>query len=270
MSVLSLKNRNVVSSKGNTISKEDVLSIKLSKISSRNLPVNLDYYTTKETIEQGACVSLDQNIATSASSALMNTSCSGIAFKSALKGEKICIVTAGKVSSSDYNFTAPFGVPVWVTTSGIPSQTPPENGYMQIIGFTVNENCFFVKIQDKVIYSKVQYSDNIHIPVSKQMYQADGLLMHHNIPDGAIVLSDDKPTNTDYTVVVATFAQNVAANSWVVHIDGRDVANVQTLIRSGGSGFVKVRPLSIEITANTITAQFAQECSGLLTYCILQ
>ena len=156
MSVLKLKNRNVINSKGNLIDSIDSLTTKLNKVSARNLRVNVEYRTAKETIEDGVCVFVSDIGAVSASSALVDTECNGIAFKSAFTGEKLCYITSGKVTNTKYNFTAPFGRPVWLSTTGMPSEQAPSSGFIQNIGITLSPDTFLLRIRQKIITSITQ------------------------------------------------------------------------------------------------------------------
>lgn len=280
MSVLKLKNRNVVNSKGNLIDSNDSLTAKLNKVSNRNLRVNVDYRTCRESLDDGICVYVSDVGAVSASSALTDTECSGIAFKPALSGEKVCYITSGKVQNSKFNFTAPFGRPVWVSISGVPSDVAPTSGYLQNIGISLSPDSFLLRIQPKIITSTSQFKDKRYMPVTHQMYQKQGPLYKLStvddpqpeelpISDGAIFLSDRNITAIDDAIAIRIHQQPQASASWVINVGNNvDVANIE-IITQQGSTYVKVSPVSIQLTEGVLTILLSRPYSGMVTYCVL-
>lgn len=280
MSVLKLKNRNVVNSKGNLIDSNDSLTVKLNKVSNRNLRVNVDYRTCRESLDDGFCVFVSDTGAVSASSALVDTECSGIVFKPAFSSEKVCYVTSGKVTNSKFNFTAPFGRPVWVSISGMPSDSPPSSGYLQNIGVTLSADTFLLRIRPKIITSTSQFKEKRYMPVTYQMYQKQGALYKPStiddavpeelpISDGAIFISDKNITAADDPISIRVYQQSQSSNTWQVEVGAEiDVANVEVII-SQGSAYIKVTPDSIQLVGGVMTLTFDQPYLGMVTYCVL-
>lgn len=265
MSVLRLKAKNVLNSKGSNIVEQDSIAVKLNKINSRNALTNLSYGNSAENINSGICISKDNDKIYAASSSLNSTECIGICFKSCGKGEKICYVTSGIVQNNTYIFSAPYGRPIWVNSTGMPTDFPPTNGsYLQIIGYSIDENTFFFTPNAKILKTPSGFKSKASIPVINQILQSTS---SDNYPQGTMLLGDGALVSTDINIMSHT--QSSQSAEWIVPLSGGvNIGNIETIIAVNGA-YMKVLPDSVSVSNNSIVITFSQDYIGIVTYCIL-
>jgi hypothetical protein len=110
----------------------------------RYININLEYRTAKQDIPSGYCVyNSDSGLYISYASE-RTTVCSGVVLSDVHTGERIGYAVNGIIQNKKYQFVPPYGRPVWVSNTGMPTDNPPALGYLQPIGITIDADTFFL------------------------------------------------------------------------------------------------------------------------------
>ncbi|MBI3257875.1 MAG: hypothetical protein HYZ54_00085, partial [Ignavibacteriae bacterium] len=64
-------------------------------------------------------------------------------------GEAAQVITHGSITESSWNWTV--GNPIFLSTNGLLTQTPPTSGFRMIIGIPQTSNTMFVDISEPII-----------------------------------------------------------------------------------------------------------------------
>lgn len=111
-------------------------------------------YEAGEAIGGHRVVIIDNNIAYYAD----NTNLShinkpiGISNNASSLGGEVTVVFFGEMEESSWNWNV--NLPIWISTSGLLTQTPPETGFSCIIAFPVTATKIFVNKQENIIRSE--------------------------------------------------------------------------------------------------------------------
>lgn len=107
--------------------------------------IMLKYGTADEDIKAGECVKGVNGRLTVASSLNCNNNFAGVSLLDTPKGCKMSYIYDGETSNSVYNFQPPYGRPVWLGSSGHPTDVEPQSGWKLVIGESINSTTFYLK-----------------------------------------------------------------------------------------------------------------------------
>jgi hypothetical protein len=74
----------------------------------------------------------------------------GMTTQAAINGE-IGIQTAGELEEPSWSWI--LDIPIWLSTDGLLSQTPPSTGFCLIIGFPITATKMFINIREPIFLS---------------------------------------------------------------------------------------------------------------------
>lgn len=264
MKKLTLNSKQILSRKGGIISSEDTILSKINRINQKNFSVDISHKIAEHDIQEGSCVFIQDNKLAVASTLLKSSECIGVAFKSCVTGERCSYITRGKSSSQTYNFSAPFGRPIWVSSSGKPTDIVPTSGYMQAIGISLSETSFLVTIQPKILTNTKDFKSKTRIPI---LY---GNAINQTLPDvnvgSNILVSHDKIVSK-VPLSIITLERPLESDVWTFELSSA-IANVQVLTYDGGTLRLNTEN-SIKIEDATIKISFSEPKSGLVNFCVL-
>ena len=75
----------------------------------------------------------------------------GITTRSCLSGHVAAVVTGGVVNNSGWSWT--IGNPIFLSSSGALTQTPPTTGFLQIMGFPLSTTSIYLQPQEAIVLS---------------------------------------------------------------------------------------------------------------------
>lgn len=264
MKQLTLNSKKILNRKGGLITSNDAILSKLNRINQKSFAINISHKIAEHDIQEGTCVFIQNNKLSIASALLKNSECIGIAFNSCIAGERCSYITQGKSHSSSYSFTAPFGRPVWVGSSGKPTDVPPNSGYMQIIGISINENEFIVQIQPQIFTNTFSFKDKKRIPI---LYATAINQTIPTIKPGSDVLVSQDKVIEKSPLSIVTMEQATESNKWEFQISGI-ISNIRVFSREGTQLQLNHQN-SIKVDNDSITIEFIEPKTGIVNFCIL-
>lgn len=107
----------------------------------------IKYVTSGEPVIRGKILNVIDDKAYHVPTNLMRDNQIGVSLENFKAGEKICYVHKGAVSCLEYNFSTPYGKPVWIGCNGMPSDTQPESCKSIKIGYTSGSNSFVLDVK---------------------------------------------------------------------------------------------------------------------------
>lgn len=263
MKTLSLKSKPILNKKGGLITSDDSIMTKLNRLNQKNFAVNISYKVASHDIQEGACVFIEDNKLSTASSLLKDSECIGVCFKSCASGEKASYITYGKSESDNYNFTAPYGKAVWVSSAGKPTDIVPNSGYLRAIGITISNKCFIVLPQSKIFTNIRDFKNKTKIPV---LYNKVISYEEPDISAGSSALISQEKLSVDQPLSIVSLQQTIPSEIWIFDVN-YNIANVRVLSYNGSSLLLDTQN-EITMSDGVLSITFTAAKTGVVNFCV--